>query len=752
MPITALPDAPSRAQPSQFANKGDALLGALGNFVTQANALESNVNAKEASAVSAASTATTKAAEAAASAAEAASTTNVTKWISGTNYSAGVCTWSPTDYKTYRRKSPGGVSTTDPSGDSSGWALVAAAIGITTTNTQTLSLDLVLTSSSARMQILSATGYGYKVKFPAANTLTIAEPALSFVNDGNYPIGLTDGTDQLLGQILPGDKVNFALINNASVAGTWRADGNLDPWFITAEVGATVYTGGNQIKISETASWLYYQNSSSYPCVRYVSHPADGSLAVGNEYVLDTAPVTVLPNDSFPLGSTRYVFAINNGKYVCVDFASAPTLSVGAAVVHGLGGTWAQAFTKGLDSQYFMAFSTNQASSRWEAACYDCGASGTTIAAGSPAFLTGLGSSGQTLLKTHLVDATHVGVYGRHSGGTSFSQAAAVVTRTSGTTVSWSANAGTPTSARNSDANFYDSAHFVAGNVYLVPYYTNSTPPNYATLTFSTSGASWGAPATSTLPLSGIGINVTQIGASAFLVGGSMSTPKLDLVTISGTSCTSTLSPLIDNAGTSGTVSVVAASALDGKGVVQYTANSKAGKYAAFAVSGSTINFGSTKWEHYTSSSNSNVLNASSFGFNVYSGAAAAYRLVIASNASSSTDQGSSIATLSIDASGNPTLSPFFGDVEQVVLQGFAITGASDRVALSGTSSSGAFYRNGVFNGSKFKWGRGSFRRPTPQTGSTIAGGGHMLGILQTDHRFGRNLTINRYRFAEAYA
>jgi len=47
MPITTLPPAPSRAEPSTFSDRGDALLGALAVFVTEANALEVNVNAKE---------------------------------------------------------------------------------------------------------------------------------------------------------------------------------------------------------------------------------------------------------------------------------------------------------------------------------------------------------------------------------------------------------------------------------------------------------------------------------------------------------------------------------------------------------------------------------------------------------------------------------------------------------------------------------------------------------------------------------
>lgn len=47
MPITALPVAPSRISPETFADRADALLGALPAFVTEANTLEANINAKE---------------------------------------------------------------------------------------------------------------------------------------------------------------------------------------------------------------------------------------------------------------------------------------------------------------------------------------------------------------------------------------------------------------------------------------------------------------------------------------------------------------------------------------------------------------------------------------------------------------------------------------------------------------------------------------------------------------------------------
>lgn len=69
--ITPLPTPPSRQDPTNFSTRADAFLGALPDFATQANALQADVNAKQATASAAAITATTKAAEASASAASA---------------------------------------------------------------------------------------------------------------------------------------------------------------------------------------------------------------------------------------------------------------------------------------------------------------------------------------------------------------------------------------------------------------------------------------------------------------------------------------------------------------------------------------------------------------------------------------------------------------------------------------------------------------------------------------------------------
>lgn len=117
MAITPLPTPPSRNDPTNFAARGDAFLGALPDFATEANALAVDVNA-DAVAAAAAEVAATAAASAATAAA------NVTKWVSGTTYAEGVVVWSPITYLSYRRKTAG-AGTTDPSADSTNWAQAA---------------------------------------------------------------------------------------------------------------------------------------------------------------------------------------------------------------------------------------------------------------------------------------------------------------------------------------------------------------------------------------------------------------------------------------------------------------------------------------------------------------------------------------------------------------------------------------------------------------------------------------------------
>jgi len=99
----------------------------MATFITEANALQVDVNAKQISSAESASTATLKAQESAASAQASASSSNTDAWVSGTTYSKGVCVFSPITFQTFRRKAAG-AGTTDPSADTTNWQSVSQAV------------------------------------------------------------------------------------------------------------------------------------------------------------------------------------------------------------------------------------------------------------------------------------------------------------------------------------------------------------------------------------------------------------------------------------------------------------------------------------------------------------------------------------------------------------------------------------------------------------------------------------------------
>lgn len=150
MPITALPEPPSRNSPSTFADVGDAFLAALPTFGAEANTLRDTVVAAEANCIAAAAGA------------------GATLWVSGTTYAAGDARYSPIDYQTYRRKTAG-AGTTDPSLDSTNWTRLNVAAPSVTRTARTSNTILVEADRGTLIDITSGT---FSQTFTAAATLT----------------------------------------------------------------------------------------------------------------------------------------------------------------------------------------------------------------------------------------------------------------------------------------------------------------------------------------------------------------------------------------------------------------------------------------------------------------------------------------------------------------------------------------------------------------------------------------------------
>jgi hypothetical protein len=160
MPITALPPAPQPTDDTATFNaKAFALLAALQTFVTEANAVETAVDADAAATstdrglAQTARTGSEAARDASqASAQAAAASAGASIWVTGTTYALGDVRWSPVTRLTYRR-TVAGAGTTDPSADSTNWALAAVGqpqliVSTSTSNALSVNSHTVLTNAA----------------------------------------------------------------------------------------------------------------------------------------------------------------------------------------------------------------------------------------------------------------------------------------------------------------------------------------------------------------------------------------------------------------------------------------------------------------------------------------------------------------------------------------------------------------------------------------------------------------------------
>lgn len=197
MAITALPSAPSRSDPTNFATKADAWVAAMDLFTTEANALQTDVNNKQTQAATSAANAATSASNAATSAANALTSANAAanapsapKWVSGNSYLDGDVVWSPSTYLTYRSKGANPTSTTDPSLLPNNWVLMNSEYGkVIVSGTSVTALSnwhYILTNAGLTTVTLPATANNYdRIRITVANNRTdnlVARNGLTIMN------------------------------------------------------------------------------------------------------------------------------------------------------------------------------------------------------------------------------------------------------------------------------------------------------------------------------------------------------------------------------------------------------------------------------------------------------------------------------------------------------------------------------------------------------------------------------------------
>ena len=178
-PITTLPTAPSRSRPTTFADEGDAFLGALPTFGTQANSLAAYVEGQATSVDTAATAAAGSASAAGISATSAAASATAASqvaasWVSGQAYATGNVVFSPIDFQTYRAiQATSG--TTDPSLDATNWVAIGGGGGGGGLTSQTATTTTTAQTSIATYDVATYTAVELTVVANSASNRTITK-------------------------------------------------------------------------------------------------------------------------------------------------------------------------------------------------------------------------------------------------------------------------------------------------------------------------------------------------------------------------------------------------------------------------------------------------------------------------------------------------------------------------------------------------------------------------------------------------
>lgn len=206
IPQFTLPVPNSLSQTSEeFEGSVNTLVSELPGFVEGANQIASEVNQKALDVEAAAGAIANQA------------------WVSGTTYTAGAVRYSPVDFLNYRRKT-NGAGTTDPSLDTTNWALLTKTV-FGGSDTTTSAVDIDLSATAGRLQVIAMTAAGKKVTLPAATGVAKGTPIFVIVNSGSYRFAVRKNGGAFLCMVTPGQTLSIGCSDNTTSAGVWSVNG-----------------------------------------------------------------------------------------------------------------------------------------------------------------------------------------------------------------------------------------------------------------------------------------------------------------------------------------------------------------------------------------------------------------------------------------------------------------------------------------------------------------------------------------------
>ena len=630
---------------------------------------------------------------------------------------------------------------------------------------ETRTTSATLTAASAAVQILNMSGFGKALTLPDARTLTAGATRLVLNNlRGKYPVGIIDGSGRVLGQVNDGELIELHLDDNASAAGVWSYTGNLDPWFIDSDTGFSISSAGtvSTTNIDATRGLLLYTKpTTGYPAVRLIKDNGNGvAPTISNELILKSANTTVDSDNVVLVGtSNRLLIRLADSSVVCVDISNPASITVGAdAALTFTGGTLYG--IRALDNQYLAAVVADSTATLSRAKCIDCGASGTAVTVGAEAN-TASYAFAPTFYYTEKANSTTLGVFGQFSNGTSKKAILHSLTRTSGTTLSWSANAGDPTGYRTDNTTQLTATFSLAADKIMLPFYANVDAGRYVVVTFAASSTpTFGTVANSGVTASGRTFSVAGSPDRTKYIGyanGDTTAKNIEIATVSGAIVTVGAAASV-TADSSVNISANMQAAIDnnGRGFVAWRSSIySSGNYdkvRLFTTSGTTPTFGTEPTGAPAGQLNGLSTSFSVQDYQIYCGSGVFYKNAYI-NGVAALHQ---LFTVNADATENllaeaPSFSASlaFREIAGGVA-GVYVATATNNAAFPPKQDFAVFSGGGYKMGTSKYWGVGlsvglSFLNNLASPNSRPL----RLSFQHPDTRPDRNATIRAYRFAE---
>lgn len=292
-------------------------------------------------------------------------------------------------------------------------------------------ISITLTPTSTRVQNIAMTASGQSVTLPDASDPNIAQggPLFIFKNTGLNVFALRDASAGLLATIAPGQTFNCFLIDNTTVAGIWRVDGeqefaaaaagtiaNVATVILTASgtVEAITATGSAQgvgSATNFTTGTINYRPVACYDpttqqVIVFFADPANSnystavvgtvsgtSISFGSKYVVNS-------NNSGANGRLQVAYDTVNSKVLFLYVGAAVFLRARVGTVSGTALSFGTELGVVASAANEIALAFNPSSSNFVYADYDTSAygytilgvltiSGTNVSANTPVGVTG---------------------------------------------------------------------------------------------------------------------------------------------------------------------------------------------------------------------------------------------------------------------------------------------------------------------------------------------------------------------------